>query len=69
MVSKISKTTEPITCDCCGGCMPPYYIWEANRDQADDCTGAVHLKTLRCRAWVRDELWQIDEDESEGNEE
>jgi hypothetical protein len=52
------------TCDCCGGSLPARDIWEANRDHADDCTGSVDSNG-RCRAFSRDELWQVESDEAE----
>lgn len=52
------------TCDCCGGSLPARDIWEANRDHADDCTGSVDSNG-RCRAFSRDELWQVESDETE----
>ena len=51
-----STTTQ--TCGGCGGSLPDRDTWEANRDQADDCTGSVDASG-RCRAFSRDELWEI----------
>lgn len=44
-------------CDCCGGEMPDRDVWEARRDEADECDGSVDARTGRCRAWVREDLW------------
>jgi hypothetical protein len=52
------------TCQCCGGALPARDIWEANRNHADDCTGAADADG-RCHAFSRDELWQVDSDEDE----
>lgn len=60
----MSATKKIMRCDCCGGDLPPRKIWEANRDNADDCDGSVHMPTLRCRAFRRDELWEVEEETS-----
>lgn len=55
-------TTNTNTCDCCGGLLPPTDIWEENCDYADDCTGSIDANG-RCRAFSRDELWIVVDDE------
>lgn len=57
------------TCQCCGGSLPPLDIWEANRNAADDCNGSVDPDNGRCRAFSRDELWEVEEEtDSDGDE-
>lgn len=57
--------SEWMTCDCCGGHLPPQEIWDANRNHAGDCDGSVHPATDRCRAFADDDLWEMEEEESE----
>lgn len=45
------------TCHCCGGQLPPKETWEANRDNADNCTGSIDPTSGRCRAYADDALW------------
>lgn len=54
-----NQQAETTTCGCCGGDMPAYEIWEANRDRAGDCTGSIDGQG-RCRAWSHEDLWQIE---------
>lgn len=53
--------TVGMTCDCCGGSLPDYDTWEANRDRAGECTGSIDPRTSRCRAYADDALWTISE--------
>ena len=62
----MTTTNQTRTCQCCGGDLPAYDVWEANRDRADDCTGSVGEKG-RCRAFSRDELWETKDATGEGD--
>ena len=53
---------DPMTCSCCGGSLPPYAVWMATRDDADECTGSCDTDTGRCRAFAADDLWAIDDE-------
>jgi len=57
----MEATENNLTCQCCGGSMPPREIWEARRDEAGKCTGAPDGDTGRCVAWADDELWTIED--------
>ena len=46
-----------MNCNCCGGDLPAYEIWESNRNDAGECDGSVDLDTGRCRAFKEDALW------------
>lgn len=56
-----NNTTARRNCQCCNGSLPALEVWEANRDAADECNGSVDA-TGRCRAFSRDELWEIESD-------
>lgn len=51
--------TKTHTCGCCNGDLPAREIWEANRDQAGDCTGSVDANG-RCKAFSDDDLWELE---------
>lgn len=59
----MTAETKTTTCGCCGGDMPAYEIWQANRDDAGECDGSIDRQG-RCRAWSDDDLWTIEQGEA-----
>lgn len=48
-------------CNCCGGDLPPYEVWQVTRIHwlAKECPGHIDSRTGRCGGFADERLWAL----------